>query len=438
MSFHRKDGHQEHEREESLTHHDSTSSHESHTYNHQQKNREQKSYFQWLIRFTTSALIVTVLLLGATLALFKFDLLSSPNSNATSQSSNSSNQVGNVVQTSVKSDISSAVEGVQDAVVGVVNIQQQQQGLFNSDSSQQNAGTGSGVIYKKEDGHAYIVTNHHVVEDAASVEIVLSDDTRVEAELLGSDVLTDLAVLKIDGSNVDTVASFASSDNVQVGEPAIAIGNPLGLEFSGSVTQGIISGLERTVPVDLNQDGAKDWQSEVIQTDAAINPGNSGGALININGEVIGINSMKISSSQVEGIGFAIPSAAALPIIEDLETEGKVVRPHIGIGTVNVSEVPANQLKQEINLPQDISAGVLIAEVQPNSPANQAGLQKYDTIVAIDNEEVTSLIDLRKYVYEEKNIGDSVNLTFYRDGEKQTTTLELAEEQSTKSQAVPQ
>lgn len=325
------------------------------------------------------------------------------------------------VSYSISTEIVQAVDKVSDAVVGVSNIKADT-GWTNST----NGGTGSGVIYKKQNGYAYIVTNQHVIADADSVEIVLQDGTKLSAEVLGSDELTDLAVLRIEDREGTKVAELGSSDNLRAGEPVIAIGNPLGTEFSGSVTQGIISGLERTIPIDLNNDGAQDWATEVIQTDAAINPGNSGGALVNINGQVIGINSMKISQQEVEGIGFAIPISYAKPIIEDLEVSGAVIRPFIGIASVSLTEVSLNQRQQSLQLSSEITDGIVVVNVSENSPALEAGLKEMDVIVALDGNEITSLVDLRKYLYETKVIGDTIEISFYRAGELQTTTLTLS------------
>uniref|UniRef100_UPI0030C839CB S1C family serine protease n=1 Tax=Enterococcus faecium TaxID=1352 RepID=UPI0030C839CB len=150
----------------------------------------------------------------------------------------------------------------------------------------------------------------------------------------------DLAVLEIDAGHIKKIAEFGNSEALKMGEPVLAIGNPLGATFSGSVTQGIISGINRTIPVDINLDGMIDWQAEVLQTDAAINPGNSGGALVNIAGQVIGINSMKIAESAVEGIGLSIPINYAKPIINDLEKFGEVKRPYMGVDLKSVNEIP--------------------------------------------------------------------------------------------------
>lgn len=337
----------------------------------------------------------------------------------------SSGTVEETVNVSVSSDIIEAVEKVSDAVVGVINIKQ---ASFWTDEVSE--GTGSGVIYKKGNGKAFIVTNHHVIDGANQIEVSLTDGTRVPARLLGSDILTDLAVLEIDGSQIETVAEFGNSENLRVGEPAIAIGNPLGLRFSSSVTQGIISATERSIPVDLTGDGQVDWYAEVIQTDAAINPGNSGGALINIKGQVIGINSMKVAQSAVEGIGFAIPTAIAVPVINDLERFGEVQRPQMGVGIRSLSEIPGFHWQETLKLPSSVKAGVVITSITPMSPAERAGLRKYDVIVEIDGEPVESSHDLRKYLYTKKKIGDEVNVTVYREGKKLTVTVQLGEQQT--------
>ncbi|MGI8387407.1 S1C family serine protease [Robertmurraya sp. P23] len=326
------------------------------------------------------------------------------------------------VSLNVVTDITKAVEKAGDAVVGITNLQTTS---FWSETSSQEAGSGSGVIYKKVDGKAYVVTNHHVIEGANSLEVTLSDGTKLEAKLRGSDVWTDLAVLEVDGSKIETVAEFGDSDALKIGEPVIAIGNPLGATFSGSVTQGIVSGLERAIPVDINQDGAIDWQAEVLQTDAAINPGNSGGALINISGQVVGINSMKIAQSSVEGIGLSIPIKSAEPIISDLEEFGEVKRPYMGIQLQSVNEVSAYHQKETLKLPEDVTSGVVIMTVDPNSPAEQAGLEDLDVIVEMDGDPIKDVIDLRKHLYNKKKVGDQLKIKFYRAGKLQETTMKL-------------
>ncbi|MHC0039346.1 S1C family serine protease [Pseudoneobacillus sp. C159] len=329
------------------------------------------------------------------------------------------------VKVDIDTQITRAVEKAGDAVVGITNLQT---ASFWSDRGSVEAGTGSGVIYKKAGDKAYVVTNHHVIEGANDLEVTLDDGTKIPAKLLGSDIWTDLAVLEIPAKQVKKVIEFGSSENLKRGEPAIAIGNPLGQQFSGSVTQGIISGLERTIPVDINEDGIEDWQADVIQTDAAINPGNSGGALVNIEGQLIGINSMKIAQSAVEGIGLAIPIDNARPIIEDLEHFGEVRRPYMGVELKSVEEIPAYYQQEALKLPRDVNYGVAIRRVEPNSPAALGGIQELDVIVGLDGEEIRNVIDLRKHLYNEKNIGDQMTVKFYRNGKLKETTLKLGGE----------
>ncbi|MCX8046522.1 MAG: trypsin-like peptidase domain-containing protein [Anoxybacillus gonensis] len=332
-------------------------------------------------------------------------------------------KVDKSVAVDVVTQVTKAVNKVSNAVVGIVNIQE---ASFWSEGGE--AGTGSGVIYKKEGNKAYIVTNHHVVEGASRVEVSLSDGTKVPARLLGSDVWTDLAVLEIDAKHVTNVAEFGNSDVVKVGEPVIAVGNPLGLQFAGSVTQGITPAVNRTIPIDIVQDGILYWHAEVLQTDAAINPGNSGGALVNIEGQVIGINSMKIAQEAVEGIGLSIPINYAKPIIADLEKFGQVRRPYMGVELRSLSDIPAYHWQQTLHLPANVKEGVAILQVVPGSPAAQAGLREFDVIVALDDENIPDVIALRKHLYNRKQIGDTMKVTFYRDGKKQTVTLKLAKQ----------
>lgn len=274
--------------------------------------------------------------------------------NSEENNSTNENSEGKTVNVDVTSQVTEVVGNVQNTVVGVVNIQNQN--IFGNQRTQ--GGTGSGVIYKKEGDHAYIVTNHHVIQGASNVEIVLNNEEQIEAELLGSDMYTDLAVLRVPAGEVPNAIEFGSSESLQVGEPVIAIGNPLGLQFAGSVTQGIISGKERLIPVDFDQNGVVDWQAEAIQTDAAINPGNSGGALVNLDGQLVGINSMKISNPNVEGLGFAIPIDHAIPIIEQLEEDGAVTRAFLGISPYSLSDIATYHWQNTLNLPKDVEAGV--------------------------------------------------------------------------------
>src|SRR5690625_1258696 len=327
----------------------------------------------------------------------------------------------------VSTQITDIVEKVSPAVVGITNIQRQTD-FWNFQGEENEAGTGSGVIYKISNQYAYIVTNHHVVDQADMLEVVLNDETTVEAELLGSDLFTDLAVLRVKNEGIKIKIEMGSSESLRVGEPVIAIGNPLGHMFAGSVTQGIISGKQRTIPQDFNQDGQPDWQTEVIQTDAAINPGNSGGALINMNGQLIGINSMKIRQNIAQGIGFAIPIATASPLIDELEQSGVVTRPFLGVEIYSLEEVPKVEWKNTLKLPDEVEGGIYIWHIEPLSPADQAGLQRLDVITEFAGKKVNDILDLRKELYQNLKVGDEVKVTYYRDGEKGQTSVKLGEQ----------
>ncbi|MBB5180497.1 serine protease Do [Planomicrobium koreense] len=329
------------------------------------------------------------------------------------------------VSVDVTTDVTEAVDSVADAVVGVTNLQETSD--FWSQTEEQEAGTGSGVIYKNDNGRAFVVTNNHVIDGANSIEVTLADGTKVAATLVGTDVWTDLAVIEMDGAAVQDVAEFGDSDALKRGEPVIAIGNPLGLDFSGSVTTGVVSGKDRAIPVDLDGDGTEDWQAEVLQTDAAINPGNSGGALVNLSGQLIGINSMKIATSNVEGIGFAIPINSAIPVIESIEENGEMIRPAMGVTLIDLAQVPQAQREETLSLPADVKEGVVVNSVLDDSAAAKAGMQQFDVIIELDGEAVGDLIELRKHLYNTKEIGDTMAVKAYRNGELMDFELELVD-----------
>jgi serine protease Do len=404
----------------------------------QERYKEQKrgkgGYF---LASLIGAIIGALLIAMAIPSLSKYGILPysvESDNNLVSQNNTDLNNKNEVtkVAVDVETDTTKAVQKTSGAVVGITNLQSTN--FWSDNGSNGNgesaAGTGSGVIYKKVDNKAFVVTNHHVIEGATKLEVSLDDGTKIPAKLLGSDVWTDLAVLEIDGSKVKEVAEFGNSDKLKTGEPVIAIGNPLGPTFSGSVTKGIISGLKRTIPTDINQDGVVDWQAEVLQTDAAINPGNSGGALINIAGQVIGINSMKIAEQAVEGIGLSIPINSAKPIINDLEKFGDVKRPYMGVDLKSVAEIPAYYQQEALKLPKNINYGVALRQVVPGSPAAEAGLKELDVIVEMDGQKINDVIELRKHLYQKKKIGDKMSVKFYRSGQLKEATLKLAVENS--------
>ena len=323
-----------------------------------------------------------------------------------------------------------AVDKVKDAVVSVITYSSNSQNsLITSDetdtdtNAEQVFSEGSGVIYKKEGDTAYIVTNTHVINGAKKVDIRLADGTKVPGDIVGSDTYSDIAVVKIAADKVTTVAEFGDSNQLTVGETAIAIGSPLGSEYANTVTQGIVSSLNRNVS--LKSEDGQAISTNAIQTDTAINPGNSGGPLINIQGQVIGITSSKIASNggtSVEGLGFAIPANDVINIIKQLEKDGKVTRPALGIHMVNLSNLNTTDL-QKLKLPGNVTSGVAVRSVKKNMPAN-GHLQQYDVITKIDDKAISSTTELQSALYSH-SIGDEMTVTYYRNGKEETTKIKL-------------
>ncbi|MBR5614894.1 MAG: trypsin-like peptidase domain-containing protein [Clostridia bacterium] len=296
------------------------------------------------------------------------------------------------------------------AVVGITSTINNVISFFNTSTTSE--GTGSGIIISAD---GYIVTNNHVIDGASAVKVTLNTGSEYEAKVIGSDSRTDLAVLKIKPDETLTVATLGDSSQIQVGERAIAIGNPLGMEFFGSVTQGIISAVNRSITVDNRT-------MSVIQTDAAINEGNSGGALVNAYGQIIGINSVKIASSSVEGMGFAIPISEAKPIIEDLINHGYVKgRPVLGISARDVTRDMASR--------QGWPLGVQVMSTQVGSGAEIAGLQQGDIITKADGKEVKSFDDLTK-IKDAHKPGDVMQFEVYKyeTGLTKKVSVKLTEE----------
>jgi serine protease Do len=335
----------------------------------------------------------------------------------------------------------SASGKIRPAVVSIVNYTQEtgseEFGTYSGRYQElpEYASLGSGVIFKKKGGKAYIITNAHVIAGAVKINAVLIDGTRKEAKLVGKDSISDIAVLSVDDKGIDVVAEIGSSSNLRVGEMVIAVGNPLG--FGDSVTNGIVSFLHRIVPVSLNQDGIYDWEQEVIQTTAAINQGNSGGVLADLEGRVVGINSMKIADTGVEGLGFAIPIDNVMPVVEQIMKYGKVLRPYMGVFSVDLDiylEFPGYMSGEEGKdgkgeaepvIPEGVKEGALVLEAV--GPAKEAGLRFNDIITELDGKPISGTLDLRKYLYNEKKIGDTLTVTYYRGGKKAETRLTLTE-----------
>lgn len=365
-----------------------------------------------------------------------------------------SNKSGGTKVNKNKADLngeaSQAYKSVQGAVVSVINKQKVQQsngtlGIFgygnssandsssssSSDNKLETASEGSGVIYKKSGDSAYVVTNNHVVKGSNALQVILSNGKKVNADLVGADSATDLAVLKINAKNVKTIASFGNSNSIVPGQDVLAIGSPMGSEYANTVTKGIISAKDRTLKA-----GTDGTLTSVIQTDAAINSGNSSGPLINMAGQVIGINSMKLSSdtqgSSVEGIGFAIPSNEVVTIINQLIKNGKITRPSLGISMVDLSNVTSDQQQSVLKLPTSVSKGVVIMDVNSGSVADTAGLKKYDVITKLGDTQITDTGSLKAALYKYK-VGETAKVTYYHDGQEHTTTLHLTKSADTTS-----
>ncbi|HFI0149386.1 TPA: S1C family serine protease [Streptococcus suis] len=382
-------------------------------------------------KYTKIALIFLIGFVGGIVGYFVGFLLQMTNP-ITSTNGNKQETTVSPVQYNNETSTTEAVKLVQEAVVSVLNYQTLSgtNSLFGGEGSDELAvaGEGSGVIYKKNDDTAFLVTNTHVIAGAEKIEIQLASGEKVEGKLVGSDTYSDIAVVEIAADKVTTVAEFADSDSLNVGETAIAIGSPLGSVYANSVTQGIVSSLSRTVTSE-SEDG-QTISTNAIQTDTAINPGNSGGPLINIQGQVIGITSSKITSISaastdvaVEGMGFAIPSNDVVAIINQLETEGKVIRPALGVRTVDVSELSTNQRKTVGLVDSDITSGVVVVSTQSGLPAD-GKLEKYDIITAISGETIETKSDLQSILYKH-NIGDTIKVTVYRDGKEQQVEITL-------------
>ncbi len=301
-----------------------------------------------------------------------------------------------------------AAKKVGPAVVGITN-KAFVRDFFNRVQLTE-GGTGSGVIYSKD---GLIATNNHVVEGAQEIVVSLPNGKTYPGRVLGADAATDLAVVKIDTKEPLTVAEFGNSDDILVGEPAIAIGNPLELEFRGTVTAGVISALNRSI--DLG-----DRKFKLIQTDAAINPGNSGGALVNADGQVIGINSAKVAASGVEGIGFAIPINEAKPILAELEKDGRIARPFIGVSLVD------KELSSKYGINVDLHNGLYVMKVYQGGPAWRAGIRSGDIITKYNGKAVDNVADLREMI-NASGMGAVVPITVLRGDETSEVSVTLTE-----------
>lgn len=309
--------------------------------------------------------------------------------------------------------LSASVEKVYDAVMMIEN--------YKNDSL---TSTGSGFVYKTDDKYGYVLTNHHVIAGATKIVLIRSDDKKIDGTVLGSDEYLDLAVIRINASDSIDVAAIGSSEDSKLGDVVFTIGSPLGYEYRGTVTDGILSGKDRMVTVSLSGT-TSDWVMKVLQTNAAVNPGNSGGPLLNASGEVIGVISLKLVETEVENMGFAIPIEYAMSHIESLENNETIVRPMLGISMVNVTDT-YTLYRSGIILDDSIENGVVVIEVTADSGASKSDLQKGDVITKLNDEAINNTAYLRYELYK-YNVGDTITITYLRDGKEKTTKITLTE-----------
>lgn len=310
--------------------------------------------------------------------------------------------------------ISNAVKKIYDAVVVVESYQKDK--LLS---------TGTGFVYKKNNGKAYIMTNNHVVTNSDKVKVLFTNGEKIETTLVGTDTYSDIAVLTIKDSNNIISATMGTSSKLNIGDTVFTVGSPEGSDYAGTVTKGILSGKDRLVAVALSNTQSSDYYMKVLQTDAAINPGNSGGPICNINGEVVGITNMKLVDNSVEGMGFAIPIEDAIEYAKTIEETGKVARPYIGISMLDLTN--SYYLWQAgILLPENVKEGVAVYTVEQNSPASISGLKKGDIITKIDNNKINSIAKFRYELYKHKP-NDTIKITYIRNNKEETVSVTLQE-----------
>lgn len=327
-------------------------------------------------------------------------------------SSGSTSVIRNDTQVYEKNSLAASVEKIYDAVAMV--------STYQKDTL---VSTGSAFVYKTDNKYGYLLTNYHVVEGGDKVTVTMPDDTVAEVTVLGGDSYLDLAVLRVDKSNVSLVANIGSSEDMKLGDTIFTVGTPMGEEYRGTVTSGILSGKDRMVSVSVSNSTSNDWVMRVLQFDASINPGNSGGPLLNANGEVIGICSLKLVDDEIEGMGFAIPIEYAMNHIESLEKGEEISWPVLGVSMVNASDT-TGLYRNQINIDRNITEGVVVVQAEKGSGAYDAGLTTGDVITAIDGKKVKDSAYLRYELYQHQ-AGDTIKITYIRDGKEKTVDVKL-------------
>lgn len=317
--------------------------------------------------------------------------------------------------------VNSSVEIIEtDSINAAVNKVYEAVVLIESYSKGKLISTGTGFVYKTDDEIGYIFTNQHVVEDSDEVRIVYIDGSKTDGKLLGSDVLSDVAVLSVDKDTVLKVATLGNSKDSKLGDTIFTVGSPLGEDYMGTVTKGIVSGLNRNINVSTS---SGDNVMEVMQIDAAINPGNSGGPLVNLKGQVIGINSIKLVQNEVEGMGFSIPIELALSLAPNLESGKKVDRPVFGVTSTTVDDL-YNLRLEGIVIDSSVKSGIVVIDVEKGSAADVSNLKKGDVIYEVDGKEITDIGSFRYVLYKHK-VGDKIDVKYYRGTDKKEVTVTL-------------
>ncbi len=319
----------------------------------------------------------------------------------------------NIKTTTVEevSDLKTAINNVYESVV------------YIEVSGDRTSSSGSGFVYKTDDKYGYILTNYHVIESGKKFRVTFSDGTEIDAEYVNGDEYYDIAILKIEKDKVKNVATIGDSSTLELGDTVFTVGAPLGKDYMGTITKGIVSGINRMVSVSLTSGS---YLMEVIQTDASINSGNSGGPICNIKGEVIGITSSKLIGSGVEGMGFAIPINSVMEIINSIEGGKEIVRPYVGVQLVDLSNTFALQYYYNIKIGSDVTFGAVLNYVEENKPADKAGLKVGDVIVELDGEKVEDVTHF-KYLLYKHTVGDSIKVKYYRENKLNETTINLTE-----------
>lgn len=333
--------------------------------------------------------------------------------------SKSTNKQVNVSKENIKtttveesSDLKEAIKNVYDSTI-----------YIEVSNDRGSVASGSGFVYKKDDNFGYILTNYHVIEDGNKYVITFTDGKEVEAQYVNSDSYYDIAILKVSASAVNSVAEIGDSSELELGDTLFTVGAPLGKDYMGTITKGIVSGTNRMVTVSIEQ---QSYMMDVIQTDASINSGNSGGPICNIKGQVVGITSSKLVGTGVEGMGFAIPINSVMAIIDSLETLKTIERPYLGVQLSDLNNTFYLQYYYDIKISNDVTFGAVLSYIEDGKPAQKAGLKVGDVIVEMDGKKIENA-SYFKYLLYKHSVGDKVKVKYYRENKLEETTIELSE-----------